>query len=415
MASIFKSMDICKIFRLIILIVILAPATTGLSYTLEPAIMFVNDTREIIRFETDIGSNCTVEYGTTLTYGTNISDNTSDRLHEIVIDGLRAGTEYYYGVDIQSGNDTNNEFNASFVTSNRDKTSFVFAVLGDSRPASGPLMPEVFGTLINLIENKNPDFIVMTGDDVKLSDVGIISRDEAVSYWGGFINVTKSIMKTKPFFTAVGNHDRPDQTEALKRFQEVFLHPHNGNGEMGYFNETTYWFEYGNSLFVVLNTEEPNYTSNIGGNQLTWLNETIRRTGYTHKFVFTHRPIRGSTRKTMINANLIDSIFWENNVTAIFAGHNHLYCYYTTHDNLLYITAGGAGAKLHTRRCAGTGISTHHYVLVSVTNNTIIGTVYDASDIEIANFSRSIQATEKKTYYASFLISWNLLSLPLLL
>jgi predicted phosphodiesterase len=242
-------------------------------------------------------------------------------------------------------------------------------------------MPTVFSTLIRTITNQNPNLVIILGDDVQLSDVGSIEAHESDERWENFVNVTKIIRATTPFFSTVGNHDEPNQPAALKKFQEIWPHPHNGFHQ----DETTYWFEYGNSLFVVLNSEESNSTGKISEAQINWLKNILKKPGYTHKFVFLHRPLLGSNRK-VTNSEQLHQLFVANKVTAAFSGHNHLFCKYQK-DGILYLTTGGAGAPLYKNLCLGYEISTYHYVLINVNGNKISGQVIDENGKIIYTFA----------------------------
>jgi hypothetical protein len=167
------------------------------------------------------------------------------------------------------------------------------------------------------------------------------------------------------------------------------MHPSNGGGENGYYEETVFWQEFGNSLFVFLNTEEPLGSPRISGNQLNWLNSTLKMTGFVHKFVFFHRPICGTTRSGTIAADypedsrLLDDIFSSSNVSVAFAGHNHYYCYNTTASGMTYVITGGAGAPLYSTTSA-LGVvkhSSHHYLVVNVTGAEVNVTMVDIDGV----------------------------------
>lgn len=378
-----------------------APTCQGsnVTYYLEPYVMAWNETTEIIGLETNQATNITIQYGETQSYGSSVNNASFATKHELIINNLTPNTMYYYKVIVKnlSGGNCyqNSSFNNSFRISDDSKTSFTFAVIGDSRGGSCGYLGANFDNLIKNISTRGVDFVVMTGDDIQAE--GCSSDDD---YWQGFHNVTGIIRKNSSFLSAIGNHEDPDRAAARASWVNYWIHPLNGDGASGYWNETTFYWRYGNSLFIFLNTEEPADRGDIAGNQFTWFNETaLNQSGYTHKFVFSHKPLAASTRSgtlpgdDAIRSQMIGDLMYSNGVTAAFYGHNHLYCYNTTHDGeMLHIITGGGGSSLHSGSsyCLGLEKSQFHYVLVNVSGNTITGEAINLSGTIIHNFSRQM-------------------------
>lgn len=347
-------------------------------YYLEPYVTFANPTTERVRFETIENVNFIVEYGTTLAYGQSIGNSTFGTMHEINITGLQPNTLYYYKVTITDSNgECNNNFSSTFKSATNENLSFTFVVLGDSRADSGEgVDTDQFPALIHgAVNNYNPRFIIFTGDVVT---AGGNEYDAIRDAWKTYTDIMANISDHIPIFNAVGNHENIRNSDALLRYREVWMHPQNGDGESGYYDELAYWFEFGKSLFVFINTEEPSYSPRIASNQLIWLNNTLQKQGYAYKFVFFHRPVFGSNRTGTISkefpsdATQLDQMFSENNVTVVFCGHDHYYCYNTTQSNQKYVITGGAGAPLRDNStCAiGTSFKEYHYLVVNATSTT---------------------------------------------
>ncbi|NIR87902.1 metallophosphoesterase family protein [Candidatus Bathyarchaeota archaeon] len=348
-------------------------------YYLKPYVTFANPTTEMIRFETTENVNFMIEYGTTLAYGQSISNSTFGTMHEIKIAGLQPNTLYYYKVTVtDSKGECNDDFSSTFRTATNERLNFTFVVLGDSRADSGDgVDTDQFPTLINdAVNNFNPRFIIFTGDVVTTSGN---EYDEIRNAWKTYTDEVENISDHIPIFSAIGNHENIRNPNALLRYREVWMHSHNGEGESGYYDELTYWFEFGKSLFIFVNTEEPSYSPRIASNQLVWLNNTLQKQGYAHKFIFFHKPICGSNRTGTVSkdfpsdATQLDQMFSENNVSVAFCGHDHYYCYNTTQSNQTYVITGGAGAPLRDNSTWAVGISfrEYHYLVVNVTSTAV--------------------------------------------
>ena len=376
-----------------------------------PTISFHNETTEIIRFEAEKAANGTVEYGTTPSYG-NIKNLQEHKIaHEFNITSLTPGTKYYYRINISNiseGFAYFVSFNSSFNTSDDDATSFIFAVLGDTRTQDPSatnvgVNEEIFGKLVSYITERNPDFVINVGDAVDSWTTYATAREA----WKEYTDVVWNLTDHIPVFIAIGNHEKPEQEGPLKRYREVVIHPHNGDGSTSCdpdncYDETTYWFRYGNSLFIFLNTDElpVENEANITGAQYDWFDDTVKKTGYTHKFVFAHRPLVGCNRDGTLlvedptwSAHL-DNLMYDNGVTAAFYGHEHLFCYNTTHnEEMKHIITGGGGAELAStcNACLGTECFAdpeYNYLIVNITGNMMNVTVYNHTNDVKYKFGR---------------------------
>lgn len=340
-------------------------------YKTKPKISFGENNSEIVSFETLIPTRYVLEYGDSNKYGKLKKDNNFKKFHEITLDGLQSGEKYYYKISIfDEYRGYNEEFSSSFYAV-KNNPDFSFIVLGDSRPISGWKQPKVFSKIIKQITDLSPDFVVMAGDMVQLSNANKVTYREAEDAWNGFLDVIHPLNSSVPWYFVVGNHDEPDQKNSIQRFRDIWTFPQNGGGLKEWHNEIVYSFSYGSSLFVIINTEEPDNKNSISDEQYDWIKKTIDVKSYEHIFIFSHRPINGSKRKIDMKKNQdFHKLFIQNNVSAVFSGHDHLYCKNKI-DNMYYIISGGAGSPLYEKLCDGLEISKHHFVLVKVENENI--------------------------------------------
>ncbi len=67
----------------------------------------------------------------------------------------------------------------------------------------------------------------------------------------------------------------------------------------------------------------------------------------------------------------LNTLFSMNKVTAVFSGHDHLYCK-VEKGAILYFISGGAGSPLYSNLCEGLEILKYHFLLVRINNEKII-------------------------------------------
>ncbi len=210
------------------------------------------------------------------------------------------------------------------------KAAFTFAVIGDNRSGD-----RVYKKIVRGMMNRKPLFVLNTGD--------IIPHPGNRDQWKNFQKISKPI--NVPYFLTPGNHDVDDK-KSLAVWREVNDLP----GE-----EDQYSFVVGNSLFIVLNSCEPDHHRKIDGKQLAWLKKVLRSKKYEHKFVFLHHPLflwkvashfGESLDKYPDLRDRLHKLFVKNSVDIVFAGHEHSYNRRNV-DGVEYIVTGGAGAPLY--------------------------------------------------------------------
>lgn len=120
----------------------------------------------------------------------------------------------------------------------------------------------------------------------------------------------------------MGNHDV--QCRSGERiFRERFGPPY-------------YCFDYGNSHFVVLNSED------ISEEQLEWLRKDLKaHSEAEHIFVFVHRPLWESEGDWN---ERIHHLLADYRVDVVFAGHDHRYKAPVRREGVKYVVTGGGGS-----------------------------------------------------------------------
>lgn len=254
--------------------------------------------------------------------------------------------------------------------------AFTFVVFGDNRPASPDLpLPEVFHQLIGEVRRLHPAFVITTGDLIygSVKDQALVQKeyDEAMP-----------LVRTLgvPTYFATGNHEIRGvaANEALYRRNVS--------------DRLYYSFNYGNTHFVVLDTDVVGQEHKIIGAQLAWLERDLARVQgrVRHIFVFEHQQpypvslhIGSSLDVYPADRNRFQAVLEKYHVEALITGHEHLYDD-SVHGGVREIIAGGAGVPLYPSSRGG---SFYHYLVVTVDGDrTFIsvvkpGSVFGSDDV----------------------------------
>jgi 3',5'-cyclic AMP phosphodiesterase CpdA len=187
-----------------------------------------------------------------------------------------------------------------------------------------------------------------------------------------------------PYFSAPGNHDISDA------FSERLW-----NERMG---PTYYAFSYGNTRFIVLNTEEVDALDKISDAQCSWLKQQLEAANAKNILVLMHQPYFASYE----DPGKIDEVWakrWKpmadlfrgHPVRAVFAGHEHGYRDFGVRDGVHYvICAGGA-------RFSGGGLSEgqfNHYLWVRVRGDIVSWVVIQPGSVLASDVFTNDRATE---------------------
>lgn len=192
------------------------------------------------------------------------------------------------------------------------REDFFFLQLSDTHWGfSGPPNPEADMTLkkavatINSVE-RQPDFIVFTGDLTHTTDDGAVRRKRM----GEFKQIV-SELKVKTLRLMPGEHDA--SLDEGKAYQE-------------FFGATHYSFDHKGIHFVALdNVSDP--AAAVGDKQIDWLSADLKKLGRDAPIVIlTHRPLFDLFPQwdwaTKDGAKVVDVLMPYKNVT-VFYGHIH--------------------------------------------------------------------------------------------
>lgn len=215
---------------------------------------------------------------------------------------LKDGSEYEYIVGSEMGKSWSDV--RSFKTKKHDNNKFSFIWFGDTHRAEG------WGNLLQQAHNRHDEvaFYSIVGD---LVSTGLYRSD-----WDEFFGYSKDVFSEKPLMPIPGNHDRQDGLGTWM-YYETFSLPKNGPEKVH--PESTYAFEYGNALFLMIDSTHPNEA------QTDWIEEKLKNTNATWKFVMLHFPPYNYEEPYFDLQEAWCGIFDTYHVDMVMSGHIHYY------------------------------------------------------------------------------------------
>lgn len=196
---------------------------------------------------------------------------------------------------------------------------FSFAILGDTQRFDPKNSQGGYQQAVENIKKINPDLVFAVGDLV--SDCEKYCEDSLES-WKKILGALAP--KT---YAVMGNHDRTGGDSSDKAWQNAFDFPDNGPAGFG---ELTYSFDYGNSHFVILDSDKPEEHI-VNKDQRNWLEADLANNKKNKIFVFFHEPAYPVSSKIGESLDVdkkerdaLWDILSRYEVRAVFNGHEHL-------------------------------------------------------------------------------------------
>lgn len=270
------------------------------------------------------------------------------RVNQVKLSGLQPNTTYHFEVP-QLGQ-------ASFTTPPNGHGDFTFVVYGDSRSRH-----DVHRKVLEKILAAKPAFVVHTGDQV--------ADGQNASQWPTFFEVTRELLRSTPFFPALGNHERNTPF-----WYQLFAKT------SGYYS-----FDWANAHFTILNSDVRNVTppeaqEEYWSKQIAWLEEDLEksRNADFHFVVFHHPPYTAVQRRKEESARVaarLAPLLRKHKVDAVFGGHDHNYQHHLE-SGIHYVVTGGGGAPLYDVSAPIPGVtlkaeSIENYVLARMEGRTV--------------------------------------------
>jgi len=286
-------------------------------------------------------------------------------------------------------------------------TQFSFAVIGDSQNYTKKQTKKEkkkkkkrkhFRGAVKNIKRANVALVLTTGDMIS-SCRGSRKCRKKLNKWKRGLSSLFPIT-----YPAMGNHDRSNRESSDTIWQDFFTLP--TNGPTGY-EELVYSFDYGNSHFVVLNSEKP-IEHVINSIQRTWLENDLTNNTKENTFIFFHEPAFPTNSKIGSSLDVYPQerdTFWEildrHNVTAVFNGHEHIYAIskidssiFPTAQNTIYqFITGNSQSYKHKKPRPGRGVEyfhrAKHYTIVEINGSQITVKTHSRKGRELSSFTFS--------------------------
>jgi acid phosphatase type 7 len=226
------------------------------------------------------------------------------RRHAVELVDLEPGTTYVYCVGDGSRRGWTEP--AEFTTAPSGAEPFSFIYMGDAQNGL-----DRWGTLVRNAFRERPDaaFYLMAGD--------LVNRGNERDDWDEFFHNASAIYRRRPLVPVLGNHECQGGRPRLY-LEQFTLRP---NGPEGIEPERAYALEYGNAIFLILDSNLDPAT------QTGWLESQLAATNAKWKFVAYHHPAYSSAprRDNVKLRELWTPIFDKYHVDLALQGHDHAY------------------------------------------------------------------------------------------
>lgn len=258
--------------------------------------------------------------------------------NKVTATGLNANTVYYYSYEKEDGTYTEP---AEYRTKSTQNYSFIFVgdpQIGSSNELKGSDTEEFYQAQSDAVRNdsfnwnttlnaamdktgRNASFVVSAGDQIQTTKKKSPGKSEMTSEieYTGYLS--PSVLKSLPVATTVGNHDA-DNANYTYHFNTPNSSDLGSNGVVG----GDYYFTYGNTLFMMLNTQDTN-----AAEHKQFMEQAIAANpNCTWRVVTLHQDIYGSAEHsnepeiTNLRYTLVP-YFEENDVDVVLTGHDHAY------------------------------------------------------------------------------------------
>ena len=218
------------------------------------------------------------------------------------LNSLKSGTRYHY----QVGSPKNHSWSdpSTFDTQAENIQNFSFVWFGDTH-----CFPDS-GKLVSLADKQNPDasFYAIAGDVVSTG----LNRDD----WDKLFQYSGDVFARNPLMPVPGNHDRQDGLGA-QLYYDLFSLPKNGPPRVE--EESSYSFEYGNALFLMIDA-----TSEVS-DHTAWIEDKLSSSKATWKFAIFHFPPYNFEEPYADIQEAWVPLFDKYHVDMVMGGHIHYY------------------------------------------------------------------------------------------
>jgi len=352
--------------------------STAMEFVVKPYLQFGTKDGMTVMWRTTKPGTSIVHYGETFLCGNRQVVEGNHEMHEVRIEGLKTGTQYFYRVETENeaGEGAFSE-GSTFTTAVDENRPYAFAVIGDTQGN-----PEVSAKLAKLAWAQRPSFAVHAGD--------LVSTGGNPEHWTKhFFPGMEELISRVPFYPVLGNHE----DDSPLYYQYVSLPS----------PEYYYEFTYGNAHFFMLDT---NRNVGPGTEQYVWLEKALSKSKSRWKFVCHHHPPYSSDENDFgdlwktnksdrgdTDARQLVGLYEKYGVDLVWNGHIHSYertwpvagGAAKEKDAPIYMITGGGGGGLETPAPYRSFFQNHvrrghHYVMVHINGGVLELRSYSLDD-----------------------------------
>lgn len=348
-----------------------------LESVVQPYLQFATTDGITVMWETSKPATGTLQYGETAECNQTVTTKSEGPIHELRIEGLKPGTQYFYRTTSQAkgvdGSQTLTSEVRTFQTDAGPNTPWAFAVISDTQGN-----PKVSGALAQMAWSHRPNFLLHPGD---LVSTGRVKEQWVQQYFASM----EPLVSRVPFFSVLGNHEQ----NARNYYNYVSLPD----------PEYYYTFHYGNAQFFMVDT---NKKCGPDSEQYQWLAQELTASKATWKILCHHHPaytsdendygdlwkVNKSTRGDL-NARHLAHLAHQHGVDLVWNGHIHSYERTwplekdtpVNKDGTIHLVTGGGGGHLETPGPFRPPFSQlvrrgHHYAMVWVNGTHFVYKAY---------------------------------------
>lgn len=208
---------------------------------------------------------------------------------------------------------------------NDDADEFRFAIVSDR---TGGHRANVFAQAVDKLNLMQPAFVLSVGD---LIEGGKLSDEKYTATWKEFDSYVNKL--TMPFFYCAGNHDVGTKESA--KFWE---------GKLG---RKHYHFVHRQTLFLVLDSNDPPGSVAIGTEQIAYARKALKENADVRwTIVAVHHPMWLTNDGAKNGWGEVEKLLKGRNYT-VFCGHRHFYEKFVRHGmNYYQLATTGGGSRL---------------------------------------------------------------------
>ena len=238
----------------------------------------------------------------------------------------------------------------------KERDVFTVALIAD-RTGGWPEDIKYLKRAVYEINQLNPEFVIHIGDMVE-------GYTRNVDLWMQEYEEFKSIMNQlrMPWYPTTGNHDviSGSRDPNDRTFERLYKK---------YFGPLYYSFDYKNSHFICLYTDEAQQSQvTFSDAQLQWLENDLKSADKTNIFVYMHKPTWDEYYEPSGWWDKVHELLKKYPVRAVIAGHYHSYRKCLSKDGIQYYMLGATVGNLYEKVELGGRIN--HYNILRVEGDT---------------------------------------------